>query len=58
VVCRVSDLAMYALHNGWERTAKEWYDLFAAVDPAFQIVEMQTLWPGSYQSFVHAVWKA
>ncbi|KXT16520.1 hypothetical protein AC579_1322 [Pseudocercospora musae] len=54
---RVSDLAMYALHNGWERTAQNWEEVFAAVDPGFKIRGMQTLWPGSYQRFVHATFK-
>ncbi|CAK4034817.1 sterigmatocystin 8-O-methyltransferase [Lecanosticta acicola] len=53
---RTSDLSMYALHNGWERTQAAWQDIFSAVDPAFHILDWQILWPGSYQRFIHAVW--
>lgn len=52
----ISDLAMYALHNAWERTESQWRELFASVHPGFKLVGMHTLWPGSYQRFVDFEW--
>ncbi|KAK1580581.1 sterigmatocystin 8-O-methyltransferase [Colletotrichum navitas] len=55
--CRISDLAMYALHNAWERSEAEWTDLFDSVDSGFCLQEIYTLWPGSYQKFIHLIWR-
>ncbi|KAK6215396.1 sterigmatocystin 8-O-methyltransferase [Colletotrichum tabaci] len=55
--CRITDLAMYALHNAWERSETEWKSLFSSVDAGFHVKEMYTLWPGSYQKFIHLVWR-
>ncbi|WQF87911.1 Putative O-methyltransferase domain, S-adenosyl-L-methionine-dependent methyltransferase superfamily [Colletotrichum destructivum] len=55
--CRITDLAMYALHSSWERSETEWKSLFSSVDTGFHVKEIYTLWPGSYQKFIHLVWR-
>ncbi|KAI6355516.1 hypothetical protein MCOR25_008162 [Pyricularia grisea] len=52
---RISDLVMYTLHNGWERSAEEWEALFTSVDPRLRIKEMYPVWPGAYQKFIQLV---